>query len=83
MISKELDKSGIVNSVITAFKSIAYNVGANRIIVGGDFTHPAGNPDLPADRELSYRVSILRKAIEAIRTEVLEPAIFNVDESKE
>lgn len=82
-ISKELDKAGIPNAVITAFTSIALNVGANRIVFGGDFTHPAGDPDLPLDREKHYRNSILLKAIEALETSVEEPTVFNVDESKE
>lgn len=82
-ISKELDRAGIPNAVITAFTSIAYNVGTNRIIYGGNFTNPAGNPDLPLDREKHYRRNILLKALEAVGTEVNEPTIFNVDESKE
>lgn len=82
-ISKELDKANIPNAVITAFTSIAYNVGTNRIIYGGNFTNPAGNPNLPLDREKHYRRNILLKALEAIGTEITEPKIFNVDESKE
>ena len=83
MISKELDKQKIANAVITAFTSIASNVGANRIIVGGDFTHPAGNPELPPDREIVYRRQILEKALEAISLDVDGPTIFNVDAGKE
>lgn len=82
-ISKELDKNGIPNAVITAFTSIAYNVGANRIIYGGNFTNPVGNPELPIEREKFYRRNILLKSLEAVSTEVTEPTIFNVDESKE
>lgn len=83
VISKELDKQGIANAVITAFTSIAYNVGANRIIVGGDFTHPAGNPELPLDREIAYRRQILEKALEAISLDIDGPTILNVDAGKE
>lgn len=72
-----------MNTVITAFTSIAYNVGANRIIVGGDFTHPAGNPELPPDREIAYRKQILEKALEAISMDIDGPTIFNVDAGKE
>ena len=68
---------------ITAFTSIALNVGANRIVFGGDFTSPAGNPDLPIDREKAYRRKILDKAIEALTKDVDGPTVFTVDESKE
>ncbi len=71
------------NAIITAFTSIAYNVGANRIVFGGDFTSPAGNPDLPIDREKAYRRKILLKALDAITQDVAGPTIFTVDESKE
>lgn len=71
------------NAIITAFTSIAYNVGANRIVFGGDFTSPAGNPDLPIDREKAYRHKILLKALDAITQDVAGPTIFTVDESKE
>lgn len=71
------------NAIITAFTSIAYNVGANRIVFGGDFTSPAGNPDLPIDREKAYRRKILLKALDAITQDVAGPTILTVDESKE
>lgn len=78
-----MDRAGIPNVLITAFTSIAYNVGTNRIVFGGDFTAPAGDPSLPLDREKAYRRSILVKALEALSQDVEAPAIFNVDESKE
>ncbi|WP_200773595.1 hypothetical protein [Tepidimicrobium xylanilyticum] len=78
-----MDKEGVPNAVITAFTSIAYNVGANRIVFGGDFTNPVGNPELPLERERFYRRNILMKALEAVSTPVSEPTIFYVDESKE
>lgn len=58
--------------------SVAESVGANRIIIGGDFTSPAGDPSLPADREEAYRVRILEKALEAMKTPVEGPTIFSV-----
>lgn len=58
--------------------SIAESVGANRIIIGGDFTYPTGDPSLPLDREEAYRIRILEKSLEAIRTEVDGPRIFSV-----
>ncbi|QRN85489.1 hypothetical protein JR334_11160 [Clostridia bacterium] len=82
-ISKELDRKNIPNVVITAFTSIAQNVGANRIVFGGDFTHPVGDPSLPIEREKAYRKRVIEKALFALGEDVVGPTIFNVEESKE
>lgn len=58
-------------------------MGANRIVFGGDFTAPTGNPDLPAEREKVYRRKIIDKALEALQTDVAGPTVYTVDESKE
>lgn len=50
---------------------------------GGDFTAPAGNPELPKDREKAYRRKILDKALEALSQDVTEPTVYTVDEGKE
>lgn len=82
-ISKELDRAGIPNAVITAFSSIALNVGTNRIVLGGNFTTPLGSLELPPEREQAYRRQILLKALEAVATPVDGPTIFEVDLRKE
>ena len=65
--------------------SIAKSVNANRIIIGGDFTEPAGNHLLPEDREEEYRKRILLKSIEAMQTPIEGSTVFNVrkDDSEE
>ena len=68
---------------VTAFTSIAFSVGANRIVFGGDFTQPAGNASLPLDREKAYRRKILEKALFALTEDVTSPVIYTVDEEKE
>ncbi len=85
MLSKEFDRAGLPNVHINAFMSIAQSVGANRIVIGGDFTEPTGNSLLPPDREEAYRVRILEKSLEAMMTDVKEPTVFNVrkDDSEE
>ncbi|MBS5663407.1 MAG: hypothetical protein KHW61_07055 [Clostridium sp.] len=82
-MSKELDRAGIPNVHITAFTTIAKSVGANRIVFGGEFTAPAGNPDLPIDREKVYRRKIIDKALEVLQMDITAPTVFTVDESKE
>lgn len=78
-----MDRVGLPNAHITSFTSIAFSVGANRIVVGGDFTTPVGNPDLPLEREKAYRHKVLQKALEAITQDVSGPTIFAVNESRE
>ena len=78
-----MDRVGIPNVHINAFLSIAESVGSNRIVFGGDFTSPTGNPNLPLDREKVYRRKIIDKALEALKTKVEKPTIFTVDEAKE
>lgn len=68
--------------MITAFTSIAFNVGANRIIFGGNFTNPVGAPDLPLDREKNYRRNLLLKALEAMSIKISEPTIYNIKADK-
>ena len=78
-----MDRVGIPNVHINAFLSIAESVGSNRIVFGGDFTSPTGNPELPLDREKVYRRNIIDKALEVLQIEVEKPTIFTVDEAKE
>lgn len=82
-MAKELDRAGIPVAHITAFTSIALSVGSNRIVFGGDFTSPSGNPDLPIDREKAYRRKIIDKCLEVLSMDIDKPTLFTVDEEKE
>lgn len=68
--------------MITAFTSIAFNVGANRIIFGGNFTNPVGAPDLPLDREKNYRRNLLLKALEVMSIKIYKPTIYSIEADK-
>jgi len=52
-------------------------------VFGGHFTSPAGNPDLPAQRELAYRKRVVETALRALTTDVHGPTVFTVDEERE
>ena len=82
-MAKELDRAGIPVAHITAFTSIALSVGTNRIVFGGDFSSPSGNPDVPIDREKAYRRRIIDKCLEVLTQDVAEPTLFTVDNEKE
>lgn len=82
-MAKELDRAGIPCVHVTAFTSIALSVGSNRIVFGGDFTAPSGNPSLPIDREKAYRRRIIDKCLEVLKMDVPGPTLFTVDDEKE
>jgi glycine reductase complex component B subunit gamma len=58
---------------ITALPTIAQMVGANRILRGVSITHPTGDPSLATGDEHEMRVTIVRRALEMLATDV-EPA---------
>ena len=77
-MQKEAERSGIPSALITAIPSVAKSVGVSRIITGGGIPYPAGDPDLPKEREVEFRMRIVEKALEALTTGVDGPTIFNV-----
>ncbi len=77
-MQKEAERIGIPSALITAIPSVAQSVGVSRIITGGGIPYPAGDPSLPAEREMEFRRRLVEKALEAIETEVDKPTVFNV-----
>lgn len=62
--------------IITALISIAERVGANRIFrTDGRFHHPLGEPTLPRDAELAWRVETVRAAARMLTEPVDRPTI--------
>lgn len=55
---------------------ISLTVGANRIVPTVSIPHPMGNPKLKRKEELILRVKILRKALEALQTEIYQQTVF-------
>ncbi len=62
--------------LITCLSSVATQVGVGRILGGSKFHYPVGNPYLPADEELSWRIDLMNKALRALETQVDSPTIF-------
>ncbi|MBN2050274.1 MAG: hypothetical protein JW760_07515 [Spirochaetales bacterium] len=77
-MQKEAERAGIPAALITAIPSVAKSVGVSRIITGGGIPYPAGDPELPADREVEFRQRLVEKALEAVTTGVEGPTVFNV-----
>ena len=51
-------------------------VGANRIVPAIAIPHPLGNPKLTAEEEYALRMKIVKKALNALATEVEGQTIF-------
>ncbi|CCQ96726.1 Selenoprotein B,glycine/betaine/sarcosine/D-proline reductase family [[Clostridium] ultunense Esp] len=73
---KEIERYGIPIVHMATITTISESVGANRIVPTIAIPHPVGNPDLPADEELELRRRMVRKALDALGTEVKEPTQF-------
>lgn len=55
--------------------TISKSVGANRIVPTVAIPHPVGNP-AKGEKEFDLRNSLVKKAIDALQTNVEKPTIF-------
>jgi len=55
---------------------ISLTVGANRIIPTIAIPHPLGNPDLSIEEERKLRMSLVKRALAALQTNVTEQTVF-------
>jgi glycine/betaine/sarcosine/D-proline reductase family selenoprotein B len=61
---------------VTSLTSVAVKVGANRVVRGNRFSHPCGNPMLDPAGERAWRIALVRAALDALRTAVEGPTLF-------
>ena len=59
---------------------VAVMVGANRIVPAAGIIHPLGNAELSPEDERALRRRIVERALEALRTEVVQPTVFKGDD---
>jgi betaine reductase len=74
---KEIEKYGIPIVHMATITTISQSVGANRIVPTVSIPYPVGNPEL-GEKEGELRMKMVKKALEALSTEVEEPTIFQV-----
>ena len=55
---------------------ISLTVGANRIIPTVAIPYPLGNPELPEGEEKELRLNLVKKALQALQTEIEEQTVF-------
>jgi betaine reductase len=75
-IGKQIEQKGIPVVLITCLANVATQVGIGRMLGGSKFHYPLGNPDLPPDQELGWRVGLIERALKALQTEVERPTVF-------
>jgi glycine reductase len=76
VISKELDRAGVPVAIVTAMYPLAEQVGASRIIRGVRIPHPCGDPNLPPEVDARLRKTIVKTALDALKTDVPGPTHF-------
>jgi len=73
---KEIERYGIPIVHMATITTISESVGANRIVPTVAIPHPVGNPHLTAEDEHTLRRSLVKKALDALATEISEPTHF-------
>lgn len=73
---KEIERVGIPVVHMATVTPISMTIGANRIIPGVGIPHPLGDPKLSQEDQYQLRKSMVRKALDALRTHVTGQTIF-------
>jgi hypothetical protein len=68
---------GIPVALISAIYDLALATGAPRVVRGARIEHVCGNPDLGPEKDHAYGLHIVRTALEALRTPVSGPTLFD------
>ena len=67
---KEIERYGIPVVHIAAITLISESVGANRIVPAIAIPYPVGDPKLSKEEEHTLRKKLVKKALDALATEV-------------
>ena len=73
---KAIEAAGLPVVHMCTVTPISMTVGANRIVPTIAIPHPLGNPELDKDEEYALRKSLVKKALEALTTEVDKQTSF-------
>jgi len=73
---KEIERHGIPVVHMCTVVPISMTVGANRIVPTVAIPYPLGDPNLPANDEKEVRRKLVKKALNALCTEVEEQTVF-------
>lgn len=73
---KEIERYGIPIVHMATITTISESVGANRIVPTVAIPHPVGNPKLAPEDEKTLRKAMVKRALNALSTEITEPTHF-------
>lgn len=73
---KEIERTGLPVVHMCTVVPISKTVGANRIVPTVAIPHPLGNPALSREEEKELRRKLVRKALQALQTEVDGQTVF-------
>ena len=67
---KEIERYGIPIVHMATITTISESVGANRIVPTVAIPHPVGDPKLSKEDEHTLRKNLVKKALDALATEI-------------
>jgi betaine reductase len=73
---KEIERYGIPIVHMATITTISESVGANRIVPTVAIPHPVGDPSLNTADEHTKRKAMVKKAVDALATEISEITYF-------
>ena len=73
---KEIERYGIPIVHMATITTISESVGANRIVPTVAIPHPVGNPSLKPEDEKTLRKAMVKRAVDALATEITETTHF-------
>ena len=80
-MSKELAREGINVAVVSAIPMIPMSVEVSRVVRGVRVEHVCGDPNLNEENDRRLMRRIVETALQALRTEVTGPTLFDPDVS--
>ena len=73
---KEIERAGIPVVHVCTIVPISLTVGANRIVPAVAIPYPLGDPSLTPEDEYKLRFNLVKKALDALSTEVEGQTVF-------
>ena len=73
---QEIERAGIPVAHICTVVPISLTIGANRIIPAIGIPYPIGDPTLGEEASYKLRMKLVKKAFEALQTEVEGQTVF-------
>lgn len=73
---KEIERAGIPVVHVCTVVPISLTIGANRIVPAVGIPYPLGDPTLGEETSYKIRMKLVKKALDALQTEVDGQTVF-------